>query len=632
MVQRLDTFYPTKLARETIEAKLPQTLSAQLYPTITWRDHPPTQSVPGLTAPAKIVPGSQPGSLQQNSQPESRLGLTPKSPEDLLHLREVLNFLSAPCDLCRPGSNEWAVSGAHTASGKAMLSNDMHLEHGIPDIWHQEDLEAGGFHVEGLTTPGIPLIIAGHNAHIAWGFTTLNGDVQDVYVEKTNAQGQYWTNNGWREPEHTREHIRVRGSQDVILDLERTDHGPVITPLFAHEHRVLALKWTLYEPTASAMPLLDLDAAGNWTEFRQALSRWWFPTQNVAYADDQGHIGYQAVGLFPIRPAGLSGTPVVETGAAADDQHEWQGWVPFEQLPTVLDPPQGIVATANSRITPDAYPYPLTLDWAEPYRNERIWKQLASKDRLTPADMLSLQTDIYSDVDHELAQRFAYAIDHASNADTELRDCANLLRSWDGLVRADSVAAQIVDATKRALWPLVLEPKLGQDWELYTWQNKDFAQEQMVANTPPEWLPAGYRSWNDLIAAAVRKGITDGHAPRPLSRWTYGSQHAINLKHPLYGLLPFFGWWTSTGLHPLSGDGTTVNQVHGLLGPSERFTVDWSNVDEATENIVTGESGDPASRHYLDQWPIWYAGKTFAVPFTDPAVDAAAKHTLRLTP
>jgi penicillin amidase len=246
--------------------------------------------------------------------------------------------------------------------------------------------------------------------------------------------------------------------------------------------------------------------------------------------------------------------------------------------------------------------------------------------------MLSLQTDIYSDVDHELAQRFAYAIDHASNADTELRDCANLLRSWDGLVRADSVAAQIVDATKRALWPLVLEPKLGQDWELYTWQNKDFAQEQMVANTPPEWLPAGYRSWNDLIAAAVRKGITDGHAPRPLSRWTYGSQHAINLKHPLYGLLPFFGWWTSTGLHPLSGDGTTVNQVHGLLGPSERFTVDWSNVDEATENIVTGESGDPASRHYLDQWPIWYAGKTFAVPFTDPAVDAAAKHTLRLTP
>lgn len=632
MVQRLDTFYPTKLSRETIQASLPPTLSAQLYPTTTWRDHPPTKSVPGLTAPAEIVPGSQPGSLQQNWQPESRLGRTPHSADDLLHLREVLSFLSAPCDLCRPGSNEWAVSGAHTASGKAMFSNDMHLEHGIPDIWHQEDLEAGGFHVEGVTTPGIPLIIAGHNAHIAWGFTTLNGDVQDVYVEKTNAQGQYWTSNGWREPEHTREHIRVRGSQDIILDLERTDHGPVITPLLAHEHRVLALKWTPYDPSISGLPLLDLDGAANWTEFRQALSRWRFPTQNVAYADDQGHIGYQAVGLFPSRPGGLSATPVVETGTATDSQHEWQGWIPFEQLPTVLDPPGGIVATANSRITPDGYPYPLTLDWAEPYRNERIWKQLASKDRLTPADMLSLQTDIYSDVDHELAQRFAYAIDHASNADGELRNCADLLRSWDGLVRADSVAAQIVDATKRALWPLVLGPKVGQNWEIYTWQNKDFAQEQMVVNTPPEWLPAGYKSWNDLIAAAVRKGITDAHAPRPLSRWTYGSQHAINLKHPIYGLLPFFSWWTSTGLYPLSGDGTTVNQVRGVLGPSQRLTLDWSNVDQATENIVAGESGDPASQHYLDQWPIWYAGKTFAVPFTDPAVDAAAKHTLRLTP
>jgi penicillin amidase len=630
MVQRLDTFYPTKLSRERIQAKLTPDLIAQLYPTITWRDHPPTQSVPGLSEPEETVPGSKPGSLQQNWQ--SRLDSAARYPGDLLDLREVLNFLSSACDRCRPGSNEWAVSGAHTASGKAIFSNDMHLEHGIPDIWHQEDLESGSFHVEGVTTPGIPLIIAGHNAHIAWGFTTLNGDVQDVYVEKTNPEGEYWANNGWREPERTQQRIHVRGSQDVILDLERTDHGPVITPLIPHEQRMLALKWTLYDASVSALSLFNLDAASNWAEFRQAMGRWWFPTQNVAYADDQGHIGYQAVGLFPIRPAGLSGVPIVETGEQTDSQHEWQGWVPFEELPTVLDPPGGIVATANSRITPDGYPYPLTLDWAEPYRNERIWKQLASKDRLTPADMLGLQTDIYSDVDHELAQRFAYAIDHASNADAQLRNCADLLRSWDGVVRADSVAAQIVDAAKRALWPLVLEPKLGQDWQIYTWENKDFAQEQMVVNTPAQWLPPEYKSWNDLMAAAVRKGIADGHAPRELSRWTYGSQHEIDLKHPLYGLLPFFSWSTSTGLHTLSGDGTTVNQVRGLLGPSERFTIDWSNVDGATENIVTGESGDPASDHYLDQFPIWYAGKTFAVPFTDAAVNAAAKHTLRLTP
>jgi penicillin G amidase len=642
MVQRLDSFYPTKLSRETIEAELPANLAAQLYPTTTWRDRPPTQSIPGITAPPGPASGAEPkrGERNKNRKPqpppqERQPGATSDT-NDLLHLRDVLNFLSPPCDLCRPGSNEWAVTGAHTASGKAMLSNDMHLEHSIPDIWHQEDLEAGGFHVEGVTTPGIPLIIAGHNAHIAWGFTTLNGDVQDIYVEKTNEQGEYWTSDGWRKPEQDREHIRVRGHEDVILDLERTDHGPVITPLLPHEKRMLALKWTLYDPAVVGLPLENLDAASNWTEFRKALSQWWVPTQNVAYADDQGHIGYQAVGLFPMRPAGLSAIPIVvqgrETGAGSGDQHEWQGWIPFEQMPTVLDPPEGIVATANSRVTPDGYPYPLTLDWAEPYRNERIWKWLASKDKLTPADMLTLETDVYSEVDRTFAQRFAYAIDHASKVDARLRTAADLLRSWNGRVEANSAAAQIVDATKRALWPLVLEPKLGADWKVYTWQNKDFAQEQMLADTPAEWLPAGYKSWDDLIAAAVSKGMIDEHAPRSLNEWTYGSQHRIDLKHPLYGLLPFFNWTTSTGSHPLSGDESTVNQVRGLLGPSQRFTMDWSNVDGSTENIVVGQSGDPASPYYLDQWPFWYAGKTFSVPFTDAAVDRAAKHTLQLTP
>ena len=369
----------------------------------------------------------------------------------------------------------------------------MHLEHSIPDVWHEEDLNAGTFHVAGVTSPGIPLIIAGHNAHIAWGFTSLYGDVQDVYVEKTNPQGQYWFNNGWREPEHTSEHIRVRGGMDVTLDLERTEHGPVITPLLPHEHRMLALKWTLYDSAARGLRLEELDAAGNWDDFRNALSGWWEPTLNVVYADDQGHIGYQAAGLFPERPAGLSTTPIVETGTAADLPHEWQGWVPFEQLPSVLDPADGIVATANSRITPDGSPYPLTLNWAEPYRNERIWKWLAGKEKLTPADMLTLETDTYSEVDQELAQRFAYAIDHASKTDAQLRRAADFLRSWNGAVSVNSVAAEIVAATKKALWPLILEPKLGKDWELYTWQDKSFAQEEMVDNVSPDWLPPGYQ-------------------------------------------------------------------------------------------------------------------------------------------
>ncbi|HEV2273805.1 MAG TPA: penicillin acylase family protein [Acidobacteriaceae bacterium] len=639
MIQRLDTFYPAKLNREKIEALLKPGLVEDLYPVKTWRDRPPSQTAPNLSSPQPRIPPRGPlerrqsRSSRKSADAPARLGTSlPSQTGDLVRLGEVLGFPGGSCEDCRPGSNEWAVSGSHTASGRPLLSNDMHLEHSIPDIWHEEDLEAGSFHAEGVTTPGIPLIIAGHNAHIAWGFTTLSGDVQDVYLEKTNAQGEYWANRQWREPEHHRELIRVRGSRDVTLDLELTVHGPVITPLLPHEHRMLALKWSLYDPSLGGLPLEDLDSASDWAEFRSAMRSWWAPTQNVVYADDQGHIGYQAVGSFPLRPAGLNPDPVLETGTDADSQREWQGWIPFEALPSVLDPEDGIVATANGRITPDGFPYPLTLNWAAPYRNERIWKWLAGKRNLTPAEMLTLQTDLYSDVDRVLAQRFAYAIDHAETADAQLREAADLLRSWDGVVGRASVAAEIVDSAKRAFWPIVLQPKLGDAWPLYVWQARDFVQEEMITNSPAEWLPAGYKNWNELLTAAVRKGMTDGGAPRQLSGWTYGSRHSIDLEHPLYGMLPFFSRWTGTGPHPLAGDETTVDQTAGHLGPSQRFTMDWSDVDGSTENIVMGESGDPVSAYYRDQWPYWYGGRTFAMPFTDPAVKAAAVHTLRLTP
>src|SRR3984957_18053347 len=471
MVARLDTLYPWKLEREKVEARLAPNLTAQLYPTTTFRDHPPTEAIPDLTAP-------------QQNVPEAPLDESQTTLEDVLRLRGILNLGSGSCDTCRRGSNEWAVSGARTASGKAMLSNDMHLEHSIPDIWHEEDLQAGSFHVTGVTTPGIPLIVEGHNEHIAWGFTTLNGDVQDVYVEKTDSHGDYWAGNGWHAPEHDREYIHVRFGKDVVLDVETTDHGPVITSLFPHETRMLSLKWTLYSTQLRGIPLQAMDAASNWTEFRQAVTNWWGPTQNVAYADDQGHIGYQAVGLFPLRPAGLSGVPIVETGTAADSEHEWQGYVPFAELPNVLDPDNGIVATANSRITPDGYPYPLALNWDAPYRNERIWKWLSGHTKLTPRDMLTLQTDTFSEVDRELAQRFAYAIDRSSAANARILQAADLMRSWDGVITTSSVAAEIVDAGRQALGPLVLEPKLGSDWVLYDWQSKNFVQEEMVEKAP----------------------------------------------------------------------------------------------------------------------------------------------------
>lgn len=613
MVQILDERWPGKLQREKVEARLGPTLAADLYPTGSWRDHPPTVPPPDLSAP------------QQNF-PDTPLDESQTSLEDLLHLRELTQDARDVCRECNPGSNEWAVSGAHTASGKPIVSNDMHLGHNIPNLWYEMDLKAGSFHAAGVTVAGAPFITAGRNDHIAWGFTAMYGDTQDLYVERTNAQGEYFSNNSWHPFEHSTETIHVRGSSDVVIDVERTDHGPVVNPVLKNENRTISLRWTAYDPKSGNIPIFDVDNASNWDDFRRAFATWWAPTLNVIYADDQGHIGYQGVGFIPIRPTGLKGVPIT------DNQHEWQGFIPYDQMPSAFDPVNGVLATANSRITADGYPYPITLEWASPYRNERIWKWLSSHDKLTPSDMLTLQTDVYSELDQEFAQRFAYAIDHSSTANARLRQAADLMRSWDGIVRIDSAPAAIAVAARQAFWPMLLEPKLGDAWKLYEWSESTFAQEEIVMHAPPQWLPKKYATWDDFLSACVERGLEEAHAPTDLKKWSYGSVHPVDIEHPLYGLLPYFKKWTGTGEQPQSGDGVTVKQVGKTFGPSQRFTMDWSNPDGATENIVMGQSGNPLSPYYRDQWPFWYNGKTFALPFTDTSVSAATTHTLRLMP
>ncbi len=312
---------------------------------------------------------------------------------------------------------------------------------------------------------------------MAWGFTALYGDVQDLYIEKLDGKGNYEDDGaGWQlhldDPgiirgNHAQWHplavdpevIHVRGGKDVELNVQSTAHGPLLNPLLTASDPPTALKWTLYDPSLNAIPLYKMNTASNWTEFSAALAQWCWPTQNLVYADDQGHMAYHAVGDVPMRPAGIVDAPV------KDHAHEWQGYIPFDAMPNAFDPPSGFLATANSRVTTDKSPYPLTDEWGDPYRIERIYKSLDGRDQLTPADMLAVQTDIYSEVDQEMGHRFAYAIDHTpgpeGNGDPEMRQAADLMRSWDGRLTTDSAAASLVTQTRAALWPMILEPKLG---------------------------------------------------------------------------------------------------------------------------------------------------------------------------
>jgi penicillin amidase len=622
MIETLDSRFDTKLARERVAQKLHNAkLEANLYPVGSWRDRPPTGQVVDLTQPHPIPP--TPHGDDDEDDDRTQTSLNPG--EDIRPLRALLG--KPRCDECAAGSNNWVVAGSHTASGKPLLSNDMHLSLTVPNIWYMADLRAPGYHAAGVTLTGFPYVIAGHNEHVAWGFTALYADVQDLYVEKLDGKGNFQDSDAsWKPLQVDRETIHVRGSKDVVLDVQSTTHGPLINPLFEKETRPIALKWTLYDPSLSTLPIYPMNVAANWTEFSAALGQWCWPTQNIVYSDDQGHIGYHAVGRVPIRPAGLVDVPI------GDSARAWQGYIPFEDMPNAFDPPSGFLATANSRVTTDESKYPLSDEWADPYRAERIYKALQGRDQLLPQDMLTVQTDIYSEVDQELAHRFAYAIDHTAGTDDRLRKAADLMRSWDGRLSTDSAAASVVTRAREALKPMILQPRLGDLAGQYFWSESNFALEEIVMHANPDWLPPGYKDWDAALTEAVRRGMDRGKAPADVSRWNYGSWHVIDLEHPLAGFLPIVGDIAGTGPQPLSGDTVTVKQAGRAFGPSQRFTMDWSNIDGSTENIVLGESGNPLSPYFRDQWNDYYNGTTFALPFSPAAVGAQTQHTLRLLP
>jgi len=548
---------------------------------------------------------------------------------------DTLRALATPMDadrvadrLVRPGSNNWVISGAHTASGKPLLSNDMHLDLAIPNVWYEAHLTAGDFDVAGVTLPGVPYVIVGHNRRIAWGFTNLGPNVEDLYVEKFNDKGEYLTPQGWQQPEHRKEIIRVQGKPEITFDVLSTRHGPIISDLIPGEKRKLALKWTIYDPQAWDVPFFAIDSARNWQEFEAAFSHFAAPGQNVVYADVDGHIGYQTTGLIPIRASGAGDVP--EPGD--DDAHEWTGYVPYDKLPSIYDPPSGIIATANGRSTPDDYPYALSMEWMPPYRTQRIYKLLAEPKKYSPADMLAIQTDVVSAFDRFCAERFVYAVDHTPKASARAKAAADLMRKWDGTMDTDSAAATIAVFSRQSLEQLLLKSKLGGEWRNYRWFMEPVWLENVLAYQPPRWLPPGYASYDELLTAAVEEAVSGASATHALALWKWGRVHRVDITHPFWSHFPILKRSAGTGSVSIAGDGLTIMQESPPLGPSERLTVDFSDLDASTLDIVNGQSGDIFDDHYNDQWDAYYHEKTFPLPFSGNAVQHAAAHHLRLEP
>ncbi|HEY6337194.1 MAG TPA: penicillin acylase family protein [Candidatus Sulfotelmatobacter sp.] len=623
------------LDREKILAKLGPDLTADLFVNRSWHDRPPTVMREDLGEPTiKNSDSDEDDDSDDDSGPDNSVTQRKTYSTEVGAQTEEL-----PVN----GSNDWVVSGAHTTTGKPLLSNDMHLGHQMPNLWYEAHLECGSFNVAGVTLPGMPYIIVGHNQRVAWGFTNVGPTVTDVYIENFNPQGAYQTPSGWVQPDHRTEIIHVKGEPDVTVDVKITRHGPIITELVPGETRPLALRWTLYD--GLRIPFFDVNSAQNWDEFQRAFSLLDAPGQNVVYADVDGNIGYHATGKVPIRAASDGSLPV----SGADNAHEWTSYIPFDRLPSVYNPASGMIATANGRITPDDYPYSVSMEWEAPWRTARIYHVLESGRKFSPADMLTLQTDIQSEADLFAAERFVYAVDHAAKPSARAKQAAELMRNWDGRMLASSAAPTIAQVSSRELTRLLLEPKLGSapgpstktdpkttaftlNWETYSWLQRSVWRENIMLHHPKRWLPEKYPNYEELLTAAVEAAVSGADAPQDLATWHWGSFNAVEIEHPVLGKIPFIKHWAGPGVKEQSGSGFTVKAVTRHHGPSERFTADLADLDQSTLNLVTGQGGNFLSPYYMDQWRAWYEGTTFAFPFSAGAVESAKAHRLELDP
>ncbi len=526
----------------------------------------------------------------------------------------------------QPGSNAWVVSGAHTADGKPLLSTDMHLEFSLPGVWHAIQLEVGGangapgMNVEGVALPGVPGVIAGHNDRIAWGVTNLGFNVEDIYSEKMDLRtGRYVFAGKVEQARAEVSVIQVKGQMPQESLLWVTRHGPVFQQSSA---LALALRWTMYEPGLFQFVFLDVDRARNWDEFTRAISRFGGPAQNFVYADVDGNIGYHVGGKLPIRHfAGGS----VQDGSTG--QSEWDGFIPFEQLPQSFNPADGVIATANANPFPANYPYMVSGGFAPRDRTEQILSLLRSSGgKLKPQDTLRIQKDVYSAFHHYLAKRVVEAYDKRGAMAGPLNDAIGLLRKWDGQMDKDLAAPLITTLVFEHLKKSVAESASAGSGATYDAMISPTVIENLLRTQPADWFP----DYNALVLHAFTDAMDEGQRMQGTSPlgWKWGKSLYLELVSPVGSHLPWIGSWFNIGPIAMSGGSTTVKQITPRLGPSERMNFAVGNWDNSLWNLLAGESGHRASPHYKDQFDAWYNGESFPMPFRN----VEASGTVRFIP
>jgi len=648
MYESLTSTWRWDLNRAEVSQRLGMQRAADFYDDISPYDHPIVGAASDSAAPQSSAAKSErPVAASVPYAPMPPLPQTrDQSPasDDSNLAGEAQNILIAFDDRVRAGlgSNNWVVDGSHTASGKPLLENDTHLMLGVPDIWYLVQLSAPGMVAEGFALPGAPGIIIGHNDRIAWGFTNDYADVQDLYAETFNPSNplQYQVNGQWVAAQVRHEIIHVKGKADETMDVAVTRHGPVLQ---RDANIGYALRWTATEAGGLNHAYFGLAAAHNWQEFRERLRDATGPAQNAVYADVDGHIGFIVAARIPVRrcakwpPAGSSLPLTTPCGSVPmpgnTDDYEWTGYIPFDELPQTLDPPGGIIATANARVVGSAYPHFITSNWGPPWRTDRIYKLLAASTKFRPEDFAEIEKDIYSEIDVIVAQALVKASANVKPKDSRTGDLIGRLATWNGRMDADSVEATFVEQAVGDIERNILHPYLG-DAVRPSNPREDVFLERVLRERPAMWLAPEFHNYDELLMASADLAVaelTAATGSNDTSTWKWGQRNALFIAHPI-GQSGLLARIFSIGPMPQSGAHDVIKAAGHNFGPAMRMVADLSNWDGSFMEITTGESGELGSKRYRDQFSAWFSGQPLPAPYSDSAVQQASAHTLRLEP
>jgi penicillin amidase len=550
------------------------------------------------------------------------------------------------------GSNNWVLAPHRTTTGRPLLANDPHRALSVPSLRYVAHLSAPGLDVIGAGEPALPGISIGHNGRIAFGLTIFSIDQEDLYVYRTNPENplEYRYQDRWEPMRVVRDTVRVKGSEDVEVELRYTRHGPVIHE-DAERHTAFAVRAAWLEPgTAPYLGSMDYMRATNWDEFLAAMNRWGTPPENQLFADPAGNIGWKPAGLTPIRPNWTGTLPV-----PGDGRYEWAGFRDMDELPVASNPERGWLATANEMNLPEDYPAHdkvVSFDWYPSSRAERLAEVFEGDRRFSPEDCVRLQSDFVSLPARRILRRLA-----SVTADDETtNDALRLLATWDGDLSPESAPGALFEVWyRRHLRPALLRAtvaRLVPADQVDTVVRKVTPEESLLADPrtdlailehPVDWLGEdGEAVLEEILQSTLAPAVAEVEQLLGPDRgtWAWGRLHVSRLAHPL---APLMSDGTrarlAVGPAPRGGSGDTVGNTAYLAdtfvqagGATFRIVVDVGDWDGSLVMNSPGQSGDPDSLHYSDLFEAWSRGEAFPLCYSRARVEAVTERRIRLRP